>query len=96
MIFNISFCSAYGLGTPNAMYAAFRQAVTEDGTLSQFPGVDVGDVFDTWVQNPGAPVVTVSINYETGEITATQVNIIIPFIPTYVHIYSRNTCNPKK
>lgn len=65
--------SSYGLGTPELMYAAFRAAVAEDGTLSQFPGVDVGAVFDSYVQNPGAPVVNVAVNHDTGVITVTQV-----------------------
>lgn len=55
------------------MYTAFRRAVREDNTLSQLPGVDIGDVFDSWVQNPGAPVVKVDVDYATGAISVSQV-----------------------
>nr|QBI71859.1 aminopeptidase N4b [Plutella xylostella] len=64
--------NAYKLGTPEKMYTAFRRAVREDNTLSQLPGVDIGDVFDSWVQNPGAPVVKVDVDYATGAISVSQ------------------------
>lgn len=70
---SVPFRSAYGLGTPELMYNAFRTAAAEDGSVSQFPGVDVGAVFDSYVQNPGAPVVNVDVNHDTGAITVTQV-----------------------
>lgn len=56
------------------MYNAFRQAVAEDYIfLQQYPDVDVGAVFDSWVENPGSPVVYANVNHESGGITVSQV-----------------------
>ncbi|XP_053604248.1 membrane alanyl aminopeptidase-like [Plodia interpunctella] len=65
--------NAYGLGTPEAMYAAFRRAASEDLDFERrYPNIDIGEVFDSWVQNPGAPVLNVDFNMNTGVITITQ------------------------
>lgn len=59
------------------MYAAFRTAVAEDSTFAQmYPNIDVGQVFDRWVQTPGSPVLNVDVNMSNGEITITQVCLI--------------------
>lgn len=66
------------------MYAAFETAVAEDGSLSQYTNVKITDVFDSWIQNPGAPVVHVNVDHSTGVITVKQVRILflclIPFL----------------
>ncbi|XP_041970736.1 uncharacterized protein LOC121727124 [Aricia agestis] len=65
--------NAYEIAYPLDMYTAFRQAVAEDASFATtYPGIDVGAVFDSWVQNPGSPVVNVQVNTETGVITLTQ------------------------
>ncbi|XP_075971879.1 membrane alanyl aminopeptidase-like [Anticarsia gemmatalis] len=65
--------NAYEIGTPSDMYAAFRQAASEDfAFLRDYPGVDVGAVFDSWVQNRGAPVLNVEFNTQTGVISVSQ------------------------
>lgn len=67
-------CSAYGIGYPEDMYAAFRTAVSQDPTFARdFPNIDIGRVFESWVQNPGSPVVNVYVNMTNGEVTLTQV-----------------------
>lgn len=56
------------------MYDAFRRACAQDPTFATlYPDVDIGTVFDSWVQNPGAPVVNVDVNMSTGTINITQV-----------------------
>ena len=56
------------------MYEAFRRAVAQDASFQvSYPGVDVGAVFDSWVQNPGAPVVNVNVNMDNGVISIAQV-----------------------
>lgn len=56
------------------MYDAFRRACAEDPSFAAlYPDVDIGTVFDSWVQNPGAPVVNVDVNMSTGTINITQV-----------------------
>nr|QBI71858.1 aminopeptidase N4a [Plutella xylostella] len=62
----------YQLGDPKKMYAAFETAVAEDGSLSQYTNVKITDVFDSWIQNPGAPVVHVNVDHSTGVITVKQ------------------------
>ncbi|XP_068631129.1 membrane alanyl aminopeptidase-like [Battus philenor] len=65
--------NAYGIGYPEDMYAAFRSAVSQDPTFARdFPNVDIAQVFDSWVQNPGAPVVNVYVNMTSGLISLTQ------------------------
>ncbi|CAH2070914.1 unnamed protein product, partial [Iphiclides podalirius] len=73
---------AYGIGYPEDMYAAFRRAVSQDASFARdFPNIDIGRVFDSWVQNPGAPVVNVNVNMSNGEITVSQiVNDVLFFI----------------
>lgn len=56
------------------MYNALRQAVAEDSTFqATYPNVDIGVVLDSWIQNPGSPVVNVDVNMNTGLISITQV-----------------------
>ncbi|XP_013142032.1 PREDICTED: membrane alanyl aminopeptidase-like [Papilio polytes] len=65
--------NAYGIGYPEDMYAAFRTAVSQDPTFARdFPNIDIGRVFESWVQNPGSPVVNVYVNMTSGEVTLTQ------------------------
>lgn len=60
------------------MYDGFRKAIAEDFEfLRDFPNVEIGEVFDSWVQNPGSPVVRVNVNNNTGLITLTQVCIFL-------------------
>ncbi|KAM3967318.1 aminopeptidase N [Aphomia sociella] len=64
---------AYDIGTPEDMYNAFRRATSEDLEFSTaYPNIDIGQVFDSWVQNSGSPVVKVDNNMDTGVITVTQ------------------------
>lgn len=56
------------------MYNALRKAVAEDPTFqATYPNVDIGVVLDSWIQNPGSPVVNVDVNMNTGLISITQV-----------------------
>ncbi|XP_059049754.1 membrane alanyl aminopeptidase-like [Achroia grisella] len=73
---------AYEIGTPEDMYDAFRRATSEDFEFSTaYPGVDIGVVFDSWVQNPGSPVLNVSVNTQTGVITVTQERFLLTGTP---------------
>lgn len=73
------------------MYNAFRRACAEDPIYqTTYPGVDVGDVFNSWVQNPGAPVLNVDVNMATGSISITQV-----FITTYILSFAFTDINMK-
>lgn len=60
------------------MYNAFRKAVGEDSSFqTSYPNIDIGAVFESWVQNPGSPVINVDVNMRTGRINITQVKEII-------------------
>ena len=62
------------------MYAAFKTAVAQDWEYeANFKEIDIGVVFDSWVQNAGSPVVTVTRNSETGVMNVTQVSIVFFF-----------------
>nr|AAN04899.1 aminopeptidase N [Helicoverpa armigera] len=79
----------YDIGFPVDMYTAFKQAVAEDFTFQRdFPNVDVGAVFDSWVQNPGSPVINVARNNNTGVITVNQQRYVLSgaVAPTTWHI----------
>ncbi|CAB3239517.1 unnamed protein product [Arctia plantaginis] len=70
--------NAYGIGTPADVYAALTRAVSEDFQfLRDYPGIDVSAVFDSWVQNPGSPVVKVEVNTVTGDISISQQRFVI-------------------
>lgn len=57
------------------MYSAFRRAVSEDRTFAnRYPGIDIGNVFDSWVQNRGSPVLNVDVNMQTGLVNIEQVS----------------------
>ncbi|XP_050667555.1 membrane alanyl aminopeptidase-like [Leptidea sinapis] len=65
--------NAYGIAYPEDMYEAFRVTVNQDSTFAAaYPNIDIGAVFESWVQNPGSPVVDVAVNMTTGLITVTQ------------------------
>ncbi|KOB70212.1 Uncharacterized protein OBRU01_15690 [Operophtera brumata] len=70
--------NAYQLGTPEKLYDAFRQATSEDLSYTQtYPGIEIGELFDSWVQNGGSPVVNVDVNMNTGVITLSQERFLI-------------------
>lgn len=65
------------------MYSAFRTAASEDPSFTaRFPGIDIGNVFDSWVQNRGSPVLNVNVNMDNGEVTVEQVSI------SQIYLYS--------
>nr|AAL26894.1 aminopeptidase N3 [Lymantria dispar] len=69
---------AYEIGTPADMYAAFRRVAAEDFQFPRdYPNIDVGAVFDTWVENPGAPVLNVNLNVDTGLISVSQERYVL-------------------
>lgn len=56
------------------MYVSLARAVSEDFQfLREYPNIDVSAVFDSWVQNPGSPVIKVEVNTATGDFTVSQV-----------------------
>ncbi|XP_028036107.1 membrane alanyl aminopeptidase-like [Bombyx mandarina] len=70
--------NAYGIGTPADLYAALRRAASEDHVFARdFPNVDVGEILDSWVQNPGSPVINVEFNTNNGVITLTQERFLL-------------------
>ncbi|CAK1546278.1 unnamed protein product [Leptosia nina] len=65
--------NSYSVGYPEDMYDSFRLAVAQDPTFATaYPRIDIGQLFDSWVQNPGSPVVEVQVNMISGLITLTQ------------------------
>ncbi|GBP46441.1 Membrane alanyl aminopeptidase [Eumeta japonica] len=62
--------NAYGLGTPALMYEAFRAATAADAAFNF--NVNIVNLFDTWVQNAGAPVVHAEVNRDEGGIAIRQ------------------------
>lgn len=57
------------------MYSAFQRAISEDRTfVDRFPDIDIGNVFESWVQNPGSPVLIVNVNMDTGVVSLEQVS----------------------
>nr|QUJ23887.1 aminopeptidase N [Telchin licus licus] len=63
----------YSIGTPEDMYTAFKTVVATDDTFAAtYPGIDIGEVFESWVQNPGSPVLNVEVDSAEGNIIVTQ------------------------
>lgn len=70
------------------MYNAFRSAVATDPSFAQlYNNIDVGAVFDSWIQTPGSPVLNVDVNTDTGLITITQVPT---FSSVFVFVFVTN------
>ncbi|XP_012269271.2 aminopeptidase N-like [Athalia rosae] len=61
--------NAYGAATSDDLFAALEEAKREAGIL---PHVDVKEVMDTWVNQMGYPVVTVTRNYTTSTAEVSQ------------------------
>ncbi|XP_035438719.2 membrane alanyl aminopeptidase [Spodoptera frugiperda] len=51
---------------------AMNEAIVEDNSLANYPGFDFGEYYKIWVNEPGYPILTVDINYETGQMELKQ------------------------
>lgn len=60
----------FSTATPDDLSRNIQIAVTEDGTLPA--EITVSEIMDSWTSQSGFPLVTVSRDYVTGEITLTQ------------------------
>lgn len=62
------------------MYAALQQAANSAGSLANYPGATVSGVMGSWVSQAGHPVVVVSVDSDTGNITLRQVIMTCPVL----------------
>nr|ADZ05468.1 aminopeptidase N4 [Cnaphalocrocis medinalis] len=70
--------NAYNLGTPEDLYNGLRRATLEDMNYRRdFMDIDIGEVLDSWVQNPGSPVVNVDVHMATGHIIIKQERFLV-------------------
>lgn len=69
----ILFCRQYDVAEPHHLFEALDAAAVEDGALAAYPGITIDKYFRTWSEKAGHPVLTVSINQNTGRMTVTQV-----------------------
>lgn len=56
------------------LYKAFDRAVREDGTLNEYLNFNFTHYYDVWVNQPGYPILNVSIDHATGEMSLSQVS----------------------
>ncbi|CAG9795005.1 unnamed protein product [Diatraea saccharalis] len=57
------------------LFKAFNDAVTEDGTLSDYLHFNFTQYYDIWVNQPGYPILIVNVDHSTGEMALRQVSI---------------------
>lgn len=57
-----------------------NEAILEDNSLANYPGFDFAEYYRIWVNEPGYPILTVDINYETGQMELKQVSIFFILI----------------
>lgn len=58
---------------PHHLFSALDAAAEEDSALSAYGGVTIAEYFPTWSVQAGHPLLTVSINQQSGLIIVTQV-----------------------
>ncbi|KAL0882640.1 hypothetical protein ABMA27_001075 [Loxostege sticticalis] len=59
------------------LYKAFDRAVREDGTLNEYLNFNFTHYYDVWVNQPGYPILNVSIDHATGEMSLSQERFFI-------------------
>ncbi|XP_065222049.1 aminopeptidase N-like [Planococcus citri] len=61
-----------GVAVPENLFDAFDKQVELDSVSHLPPQVHVSDIMATWSENIGYPLITVTRNYEQGEVKVTQ------------------------
>jgi aminopeptidase N len=65
------FYSPYKAADQFDLYKAFDKAILEDKT---YPYSNFTQYYETWVNQPGFPLLTVNVNHTTGTMTLHQVS----------------------
>ncbi|XP_030032733.2 membrane alanyl aminopeptidase-like [Manduca sexta] len=56
----------FGSGYPRLMYSALEEGVAHaNQAMSAYPNLNVTDIMASWISQPGHPLLTVNINYNT-------------------------------
>ncbi|CAG9134637.1 unnamed protein product [Plutella xylostella] len=76
---------AYESAYHTDLYYAFKEAIEEDGTLNGYEGFDFYKFYDTWVNEPGYPIIEVEIDYVTGEMQLKQERFLLSASATPVN-----------
>lgn len=66
------FCRAYKSACQNDLWDALTEQAQKDRVMDTT--LTVKEIMDTWILQPGFPVVKVTRSYETDSLTVTQVN----------------------
>lgn len=64
------------MADPDDLFNALDHVAQEDGALSQYREVTVSSYFKTWSEQAGHPLLTVSVDQRTGEMTIVQVHYL--------------------
>lgn len=70
---------AFQVAEPEDLFRALDGVAIEDNALMAYNGITINNYFKTWSEQAGHPLLTVSINQRTGQMTVTQV--IIKLMP---------------
>nr|AIK27006.1 aminopeptidase N6 [Spodoptera exigua] len=67
---------------------AMNDAIVDDNSLENYPGFNFSDYYRIWVNEPGYPLLTVKINYDTGDMTLEQERFFLnPALETTDQVY---------
>ncbi|XP_059611792.1 uncharacterized protein LOC132258481 [Phlebotomus argentipes] len=61
---------SFNVATPDDLSKSWQWAVDQDTSGRSLP--QIKEIFDTWITNPGFPVVTIARNYTSGQADVTQ------------------------
>lgn len=59
------------------MYTALEQSVNSTDALAAYPGFTITDIMRSWIDQAGHPLLHVSVNYDNGTVTLTQVQKLL-------------------
>lgn len=57
------------------LFDAFKKAVDEDGSLAIYSGFNFEEYYRIWVNEPGYPILEVTVDHDNGQIRLKQVKI---------------------
>lgn len=55
------------------LYNALEEGVNVNNALGDLNGAKIGDIMDSWISQPGHPIIEVEIDYTNNTVSLSQV-----------------------
>lgn len=59
------------------MYTALEQGVNKTNALAEYPKFTITEIMKSWIEQSGHPLLHVSVDYNNGNVTLTQVQKLL-------------------